>query len=504
MTVLVAVGAIAWTGNALDVAAGSDAGGHRTTLKAAGLKVMHLGCVRKSDGELRYIAVAADCHARVVRFPKDGPVTVCQIDKESSQPLRRKGSLFVVGGAGQCHGPKYPKSHAQTLPAPKELKLCARKGNGSVRVVSDFSKCGARERLVRLKKRLPNHPPHATSRSVTVPENTPTPITLGGSDPDGGGLRFNITSRPAHGTLSGRAPNVRYTPNINYTGTDSFTFRARDRWGASDLGLVTITVTPGNEAPVLVASSGSTGYFEADSPTPIDPALTVSDSDDAFLEGATVRVSSGFQTGDSLTFDAQNGIVGTYNSGTGVLTLTGTASVSDYQTALRSVGFQSSNDNPRTLKTVAFRASDGAVASAPAAKQVSVTPINDPPELTTTSGALYYPRGSGPKPIDPGLTLTDPDSSIGGATVQITGNFSSADDELALPAQAGISGSYNYATGVLTLSGTASVTAYRAALRSVTYNTQTSPYEPKQVAFKATDSHGSDSNLAYRIINVGS
>ena len=42
----------------------------------------------------------------------------------------------------------------------------------------------------------------------------------------------------------------------------------------------------------------------------------------------------------------QNGITGTYNATTGILTLTGVASVDAYQTALESVTYRDSSSNP--------------------------------------------------------------------------------------------------------------------------------------------------------------
>ncbi len=47
-----------------------------------------------------------------------------------------------------------------------------------------------------------------------------------------------------------------------------------------------------------------------------------------------------FATGeDTLAFTNQNGITGSWNSGTGVLTLNGSATVANYQTALRSITY---------------------------------------------------------------------------------------------------------------------------------------------------------------------
>ncbi len=48
-----------------------------------------------------------------------------------------------------------------------------------------------------------------------------------------------------------------YTPNSNFNGTDSFTYRAYDGPDYSDPATVTITVNPVNDAPVAVADSYS-------------------------------------------------------------------------------------------------------------------------------------------------------------------------------------------------------------------------------------------------------
>ena len=59
----------------------------------------------------------------------------------------------------------------------------------------------------------------------------------------------------------------------------------------------------------------------------IDNALAVSDPDNLQLASATVTISGNLQTGDTPSFANQNGIVGSYSSTTGVLTLTGTATL---------------------------------------------------------------------------------------------------------------------------------------------------------------------------------
>ncbi len=54
--------------------------------------------------------------------------------------------------------------------------------------------------------------PTANAQSLGVIQNTPTAITLTGSDPQNKPLTYSIVTQPANGTLSGAAPNVTYTP----------------------------------------------------------------------------------------------------------------------------------------------------------------------------------------------------------------------------------------------------------------------------------------------------
>ena len=67
-------------------------------------------------------------------------------------------------------------------------------------------------------------------------------ITLTGSSCRGTALTFYNVTPPAHGTLTGTAPNLIYTPAAGYTGTDRFTFQTNDTLTTSELGTVSIIV----------------------------------------------------------------------------------------------------------------------------------------------------------------------------------------------------------------------------------------------------------------------
>ena len=228
-------------------------------------------------------------------------------------------------------------------------------------------------------------------------------------------------------------------------------------------------------SPVVVTTVGPLSYTENDGPVRIDSGLTVADEDSARLFGATVSITSGFQTAeDVLAFTNQNGITGDFSSAIGVLTLSGSASVADYQAALRSVTYQNTGANPNTMsRVVTFVVNDGTL-TGNNTRTIAITAVNEAPQVTTTSGALNCTANDGLVCIDSGLTVTDMDSTnLVGATVSITRGFQTFEDVLAFTNQNGITGSFSSATGVLTLSGSASVADYQAALRSVTYQNAT-------------------------------
>jgi len=96
-----------------------------------------------------------------------------------------------------------------------------------------------------------NTPPVANPQTVTLSENTSAAIILTGLDADGDALTFTVTSLPTNGTLSGSAPNLLYEPSHNFSGGDSFAFKANDGQADSAPATVTLNVLPTtNHEPV--------------------------------------------------------------------------------------------------------------------------------------------------------------------------------------------------------------------------------------------------------------
>jgi hypothetical protein len=126
------------------------------------------------------------------------------------------------------------------------------------------------------------------------------------------------------------------------------------------------------------------------------------------LVGATVSIGSGFVAGDMLNFATQNGISGSYDAQTGVLTLSGTASLADYQTALQSI-------------TYSFSPSDGD-ATGGASHQMSRTI-----DWTVEDGTLNG-TGTSTLNITPTISSASYDASTGKLTVAGFNFTSSAAD----------------------------------------------------------------------------
>jgi hypothetical protein len=99
-----------------------------------------------------------------------------------------------------------------------------------------------------------NDPPAAQPQSVSLNEDSPVVIRLQASDPDGDPLVYTVAA-PAHGRLSGTAPDLIYTPATNYFGPDSFSFTVNDDERSATAAAVQLTVLPVNDPPVAVAQA---------------------------------------------------------------------------------------------------------------------------------------------------------------------------------------------------------------------------------------------------------
>jgi hypothetical protein len=95
-----------------------------------------------------------------------------------------------------------------------------------------------------------NHTPVADILYVSTLVNKAIPVILTGSDPDVVNwftqllypMTYSVVTQPQHGTLSGNAPDLIYTPNPDFIGTDYFTYRIYDGTAYSEPAAVSVIV----------------------------------------------------------------------------------------------------------------------------------------------------------------------------------------------------------------------------------------------------------------------
>jgi hypothetical protein len=184
----------------------------------------------------------------------------------------------------------------------------------------------------------------------------------------------------------------------------------------------TLISAVGAKPPTVTTSAGALSYLKGAGTVAVDPGVTVADQSLSSLASATVAITGNYVQGeDHLSFATQGAISGSFDASKGVLTLTGGASVSAYQSALQSVLYSDSSNTPSTAqRTVTFIASDGTQSSAPATRLINVLNISQPPVNTVP----------GPQTVVTGTTLTFSsaannaisvaDSSVGNANILVT------------------------------------------------------------------------------------
>lgn len=296
---------------------------------------------------------------------------------------------------------------------------------------------------------------------VSDVDSSTVTVTLTLGNPAAGGLSTDtsgtVTSTYAAGTgvwsASGAIASVNtllagvvLTPSANVDGSFTMATSVSDGLAPAVTGSKAVTGLGVNDAPVLTQPDGTVLTYTEDSPSEnhelaIAPNLTVSDIDDANIASATVTLAT-HASGDELTFTNQGGITSTgYNAGTGTLTLTGSAPKASYETALRSVKYRTTSDNPDTTqRTITFRVDDGHAGnnlSNQVTRAIDVVRTNDAPVaddesfsgvnrvVGNTSFVVDDPTDGAPDPTGPQKTVsgdilagdTDPDSPLVGLTV---------------------------------------------------------------------------------------
>lgn len=189
-----------------------------------------------------------------------------------------------------------------------------------------------------------NHAPVADHDTATTTEETAVaiPVLANDTDADGDALTVASVSQATNGAVVSNGTNVTYTPNVDFHGTDTFTYTASDGNGDTATGTVTVKVTMVNDIPVTRNTNLTTLEDTTASST-----LSASDVD-----------------GDALTYrivtHSTKGTVTLTNVTTGAYTYTPYPNISG-------------------TDTFGFRANDGTADSSVATVRVTIVPVNDMP-----------------------------------------------------------------------------------------------------------------------------
>jgi len=194
-----------------------------------------------------------------------------------------------------------------------------------------------------------NIAPVAVADAYTILEDAVLTVAAPGvlgNDIDYDVLTAILVSGPANGSLTLNADgSFVYMPDLNWHGTDTFTYKANDGMADSNVATVTITVTPVNDAPVAV-----------------DDHYTVAEKDTLTVAAPGVLANDIDVDGDILTAI----LVDTVQHGT--LTLNSDGSFTYTPTA-----YFNGTDS------FTYKAKDAELESDLAVVTITVTPVNDWP-----------------------------------------------------------------------------------------------------------------------------
>ena len=369
-----------------------------------------------SDGSLSSAAATVTITVNAVN---DAPVANSQsVETDEDTAVLVTLSGFDADGDVVTYSVGQPAGGSLSGSAPNLTYTPDKNFNGSdsfTFTVSDGSLSSAAA-TVTITVNAVNDAPVANSQSVETDEDTAVLVTLSGFDADGDVLTYSI-GQPAGGSLSGSAPNLTYTPDENFNGSDSFTFTVSDGSATSSAATVTITVNAVNDAPVITSATTATATEDE----PFSYTATADDAEEdavsfsftglpvwASASGATVSGTPGEGDGDfSFGIHADDGNEGTADA---TVNVTVTA-VNDAPVITSATTAAATEDEPFSYTATATDA-DG--------DQVSFSFTGLPAWVSASGATVSGTPGEGDGDFSFSITASDGNGGTDVATVNVT------------------------------------------------------------------------------------
>ncbi len=273
-----------------------------------------------------------------------------------------------------------------------------------------------------------------------------------------------------------------YTSKEHFIGADEVEITVRDNGNTgaggnkADIELVSIEVMPVNDPAILSDKvEPDISYTENTPSIKILNGVNIGDFDDPpeLISQAKVTIEEGYASGeDIITFVASEKISGELDNN--ILTLSGTATIGEYQQVIQNIRYENSSDRPDTTKRViSLQLTDEEdVKSNVLIKNINIIPVNDQPVIANLeNNTLAYYDGQLSEGVTATAEVNDPDNeNLSGATVQVIDNFQQGIDSLSVSGLINITPDWDAENGTLTLMGTDSKGMYQEALRKVQFH----------------------------------
>ncbi|MBA2282531.1 MAG: tandem-95 repeat protein [Acidimicrobiia bacterium] len=289
------------TGSPANGALACDAGGACTFTPAPGSSGTEWVSYSVSDGSLSSSGIFSISIAAVndpptatdtaVTTAEDTAVSITlEADDEEGDDLTYTIVSPPTNGTVECSGSSCVYTPAANYSGPDAFTWAASDGNP-----------GQATATVSITVTPVNDAPRALDVAATTDEEVAVTFALLATDVEGDALTYSLASPPSGGTAIVSGSNVTYTPAVDFTGVDTFTFRVTDTSGASSVARATVTVVGAPLVDTGIVAQGAVAYVRvslsggglATAIVVLNPVATLRTASGAPLAGRTLTFSAG-------------------------------------------------------------------------------------------------------------------------------------------------------------------------------------------------------------------